>query len=422
MKTAILSLAALLLALQAALHAVEVRSLRCEYLKEPLGIDVEKPRLSWMTEVRDQTVEVRGLKQTAYQVLVASTPELLAKDWGDLWDSGKVASDQSIQVEYAGKMLESRKERGNLLEIDVANRWPNRVLGDQQPPDNDVRTVKWPSGLLGGPEFKTGRYTFATAGGLGVLLPSGLLGPVRITAQGLAAAPGTATTISNLRPRRDVLDNIVDAHDGCLECFKGKYYLYGTRYGTTNGWGKTNRYVCYSSPDLLTWTPHGEILKDAPPRTYYRPYPAEAREIASNGLDGMLETWKKTGTLFENWDQEKPGAPGGSSKADFVGWSGVQPIATLMETIIGIKTHAPENKIKWTLRLTEKHGVRKLKWGPHYSKQVELIADARANADDAVTIHVDSKAPFTLEVDTGFATKTFDIRDAGRKTLAISTR
>ncbi|MEI7908077.1 MAG: trehalase family glycosidase [Verrucomicrobiota bacterium] len=151
-------------------------------------------------------------------------------------------------------------------------------------------------------------------------------------------------------------------------------------------------------------------------------YLDEAREIAINGLDGMFQTWKKTGTLFENYDQEKPGAPGGSSKADFVGWSGVQPIATLIETIIGIRTHAPENKIKWTLRLTEKHGVRKLKWGPNYAKQVDLIADARATAEDAVTIHVDTNAPFTLEVDTGFATKTFDIKDAGRKTFTISRR
>jgi len=78
------------------------------------------------------------------------------------------------------------KDKSNLLEIDVANRWSNRMLGDQQPPDKDVRTVKWPSGLLGGQEFKTGRYTFATAAGLGILLPSGLLGPVRITAQELA--------------------------------------------------------------------------------------------------------------------------------------------------------------------------------------------------------------------------------------------
>ena len=48
--------------------------------------------------------------QTAYQVLVASSEELLKKDKGDLWDSGKVESDQSIQVEYAGKPLESRMQ------------------------------------------------------------------------------------------------------------------------------------------------------------------------------------------------------------------------------------------------------------------------------------------------------------------------
>lgn len=77
--------------------------LRCEYRVDPLGIDVVKPRLSW--EMRDAR---RGAKQTAYQVLVASTPEKLAADEGDLWDSGKVATDQSTQVVYAGMPLESR--------------------------------------------------------------------------------------------------------------------------------------------------------------------------------------------------------------------------------------------------------------------------------------------------------------------------
>lgn len=49
----------------------------------------------------------RGARQAAYQVLVASSPERLAKDEGDLWDSGKVESDQSAQVIYAGKPLVS---------------------------------------------------------------------------------------------------------------------------------------------------------------------------------------------------------------------------------------------------------------------------------------------------------------------------
>jgi len=79
-------------------------------------------------------------------------------------------------------------------------------------------------------------------------------------------------SISNVQPRRDIHGEIMDAHDGCLEYFQGTYYLYGTRYGQTDGFGKSNRYVCYSSPDLATWTPHGEILPDAPPRVYYRPY------------------------------------------------------------------------------------------------------------------------------------------------------
>jgi alpha-L-rhamnosidase len=101
-------LAAWLFAPLSALHAAEVVNLRCEYLKDPLGIDVAKPRLSWVIEDRGRRSEVRGLKQTAYQVLVASSPELLGKDKGDLWDSGKVVTDQSIHVEYAGKPLESR--------------------------------------------------------------------------------------------------------------------------------------------------------------------------------------------------------------------------------------------------------------------------------------------------------------------------
>ena len=72
------------------------------------------------------------------------------------------------------------------LEIEVANRWSNRLLGDQSAPDKDARTLRWESGLLGGKDHQAGRYSFATGPGLGQLLPSGLLGPV--TGQGSAHA------------------------------------------------------------------------------------------------------------------------------------------------------------------------------------------------------------------------------------------
>lgn len=80
--------------------------LRCEYLTDPLGIDVLQPRLSWILQATD--IKDRGQKQTAYQILTATSDELLAKDQGDLWDSGKVESNATIQIEYAGKPLASR--------------------------------------------------------------------------------------------------------------------------------------------------------------------------------------------------------------------------------------------------------------------------------------------------------------------------
>lgn len=96
--------AAVLLALVAghtlAASGAQVTDLRCEYLANPLGLDVLQPRLNWRL-----ASERQGARQTAYRVIVASSPKQLAKDQGDLWDSGKVDSDQSLQVEYAGKPL-----------------------------------------------------------------------------------------------------------------------------------------------------------------------------------------------------------------------------------------------------------------------------------------------------------------------------
>lgn len=83
---------------------MQVAGLRCEFMKTPLGIDDVKPALSW--EIRDAR---RGVLQTAYRVLVASSEDLLAQDKGDLWDSGEVASEQSHLVIYQGRPLASRE-------------------------------------------------------------------------------------------------------------------------------------------------------------------------------------------------------------------------------------------------------------------------------------------------------------------------
>ena len=74
--------------------AVAVGQLRCEYLKDPLGIDTPQPRLSWI--LRADKGSARGHAQTGYQILVARNRNELEANQGDLWDSGKVTSDKSI--------------------------------------------------------------------------------------------------------------------------------------------------------------------------------------------------------------------------------------------------------------------------------------------------------------------------------------
>lgn len=82
---------------------IRVEGLQCEMLTNPLGIDVTAPRLSWKIIARQ-----RNVQQIAYQVIVASSPEKLAANTGDYWNSGKVTSSQSIHIPYAGRPLTSR--------------------------------------------------------------------------------------------------------------------------------------------------------------------------------------------------------------------------------------------------------------------------------------------------------------------------
>lgn len=78
-------------------------NLLCEYVANPLGLDVSRPRFSWAL-----MHSKRGASQSAYRILVASSLDLLERDFGDVWDSGKVYSNQSVNVEYGGKEIQSR--------------------------------------------------------------------------------------------------------------------------------------------------------------------------------------------------------------------------------------------------------------------------------------------------------------------------
>lgn len=116
--------------------SVRPRELRCEFLQEPRGIDAARPRLSWVLEAAQP--RERGQRQTAWQVLVASSAERLAADQGDRWDSGRVASEQSIHVPYAGALLTS----------DQVCFWKVRVWDERGEVSAWSPVATWSMGLL----------------------------------------------------------------------------------------------------------------------------------------------------------------------------------------------------------------------------------------------------------------------------------
>lgn len=86
-------------------QAATLDSLRCENRVNPLGIGERAPRLSWV--MKDDSGSL-GAVHPAYQILVASAPEKLAREEGDLWDSGRVRSGKIIQIVYGGRPLDAR--------------------------------------------------------------------------------------------------------------------------------------------------------------------------------------------------------------------------------------------------------------------------------------------------------------------------
>ena len=82
--------------------AIQPIQLTCEYISNPLGIDSKKPRFSWLF-----TGKERNQLQSAYELIVADNLKDIQADRGNMWQSGKINSSQSVQVEYAGSELKS---------------------------------------------------------------------------------------------------------------------------------------------------------------------------------------------------------------------------------------------------------------------------------------------------------------------------
>lgn len=121
------------------MSTVKINKLTCEYKKNPLGIDIVSPRLSWIIET-----DRRKWLQSAYRVLVASSAENLNNNNGDLWDSGKVASDKTSQIVYQGASLKSEMQCF----------WKVCVWDEQANQSDYSESALWTMGLLQKQDFK----------------------------------------------------------------------------------------------------------------------------------------------------------------------------------------------------------------------------------------------------------------------------
>ncbi len=124
---------------QSGFSGYSIENLSCEHQSNPLGIDQLHPQLSWMI-ISDE----RGQKQTAYHILVASSEKKLKNNTGDLWDSGKVPSGQSVLINYKGKPLESGDQCY----------WKVMIWDKDQKPSKWSEPGFWTMGLLNSDDWQ----------------------------------------------------------------------------------------------------------------------------------------------------------------------------------------------------------------------------------------------------------------------------
>lgn len=121
---------------------------------------------------------------------------------------------------------------------------------------------------------------------------------------------------------------------------------------------------------------------------------ALAYDIALNTLEKVVEVYRNTGTLWENYSPEKP-MPGDPAKPDFVGWTGLIPVAVLIEYVLGIYADRQKEEIVWRINRTERHGIERYPFGEHV---VNLVCEARESVGEEPQVTVRCGVPVQVRV------------------------
>ena len=139
-----------------------------------------------------------------------------------------------------------------------------------------------------------------------------------------------------------------------------------------------------------------------------------AQEIATNHYNAVFEVFKNTGTFWEYYAPEAI-EPGFMARDEFVGWTGLPPIAVFIEYILGIKSDYSKKKLVWDITKTEAHGLERYPFGPEGI--VDLKVGKRNSTEAVPQVTVESNIPFKMEIHWGKNnSKTIDVK-AGKQTI-----
>ena len=122
---------------------VSVAKMLCDYRENPNNIDLQSPALSWTLESAR-----RNTFQQGYRILVADDTALLKKNTGNIWDSKKIISNQSLQIPFSGKLLQATR----------TYYWKVMVWDNHRQVSAWSRTAKWETGLLTTADWKGARW------------------------------------------------------------------------------------------------------------------------------------------------------------------------------------------------------------------------------------------------------------------------
>lgn len=118
---------------------VQVQDLQTESLKDPLGIDARQPRLSWQLSSKE-----KNILQLAYEIRVGNDPSTLAQTGKLVWRTGKVTSNESLHISYAGSPLQSAQKYY----------WQVRIWDNKGRPSEWSKPASWQMGLLASDDWK----------------------------------------------------------------------------------------------------------------------------------------------------------------------------------------------------------------------------------------------------------------------------